>query len=143
MNFDQAKELSFLVPWKVAECFSGPQCWCRRIVPVDPIPYNDEYENFGKILVSTETEEYEVIPDAAIDQKTAEYIVRLHNEHYERVKQSCRDAMQETIQTLVHPNDSVTVKHNPNIDDYLVKGFEKLWENKQSKIGKIVRKEID
>ena len=84
MNFDQAKELSFLVKWKVTECFSGPQCWCRRIVPVDPILYNDEYENFGKTLVSTETEEYEIIPDAAIDQKTAEYIVRLHNDKIEK-----------------------------------------------------------
>lgn len=119
MNFDQAREHSFLVPWKVAECFSGPGCWCRRIVPVDAILYNDEYENFGKILVSTETEEYEIIPDAAIDQKTAEYIVRLHNEHCERVKQSCRDAMKETIDSLIPlAHQSVTNTNNPIIDDY-------------------------
>ena len=84
MNYDQAKELSFLVKWKVTECFSGPQCWCRRIVPVDPILYNDEVDHYGKTLVSTETEEYEIIPDAAIDQKTAEYIVRLHNDKIEK-----------------------------------------------------------
>lgn len=86
MNFEQAREYSFLVKWKVAECFSGPQCWCRRIVPAEPILYNDEYDNFGKTLVSTQTEEYEVIPDAAIDQKTAEYIVDLHNSCLERIK---------------------------------------------------------
>lgn len=84
MNYDQAKELSFLVKWKVTECFSGPQCWCRRIVPVDPILYNDEYENFGKTLVSTETEEYEIIPDAAIDQKPpnilCDYITKIMKE---------------------------------------------------------------
>jgi flagellar motility protein MotE (MotC chaperone) len=134
MNFEQAKELSFLVKWKVAECFSGPQCWCRRIVPVDPILYNDEYENFGKTLVSTETEEYEIIPDAAIDQKTAEYIVELHNErhekHFDRVIQNCRDAMKETMDSLISLEE-------------MTEQFEKLWENKQSKIGKIVRKEID
>jgi hypothetical protein len=94
MNFEQAKELSFLVEWKVAECFSGPQCWCRRIVPVDPILYtyteSSDYE-----------EEYEIVGDAAIDQKTAEYIVKLHNEHHERVKQSCRDAMKETMNSLI------------------------------------------
>ena len=77
MNYDQAKELSFLVKWKVTECFSGPQCWCRRIVPVDPILYNytesSDYE-----------EEYEIVGDAAIDQKTAEYIVRLHNDKIEK-----------------------------------------------------------
>jgi hypothetical protein len=86
MNFEQARELSFLVKWKVAECFSGPQCWCRRIVPVEPIvhTYNEsaEYE-----------EEYEVVGDASIDQKTAEYIVKLHNEHLERVWQNCKDTM--------------------------------------------------
>ena len=101
MNFEQAKELSFLVEWKVAECFSGPQCWCRRIVPVDPISYNDEVDHYGKTLVSTETEDYEIIPDAAIDQKMAEYIVKLHNEHHERVKQNCRDAMKETMNSLI------------------------------------------
>lgn len=94
MNFEQARELSFLVKWKVAECFSGPQCWCRRIVPVEPIvhTYNEssEYE-----------EEYEVVGDASIDQKTAEYIVRLHNENYDRVQQSCRDAMKKTIDSLI------------------------------------------
>ena len=77
MNFDQAKELSFLVLWKTMECFSGPDCWCRRVVPVDPILYNytesSDYE-----------EEYEIVGDAAIDQKTAEYIVRLHNDKIEK-----------------------------------------------------------
>ena len=130
MNFKQATELSFLVKWKVAECFSGSSCWCRRVVPVDPILYNDEYENFGKILVSTEAEEYEIIPDAAIDQKTAEYIVKLHNENYDKVQQSCRDAMKETMDSLISLEE-------------MTEQFEKLWENKQSKIGKIIRKEID
>lgn len=121
MNFEQAREYSFLVKWKVAECFSGPQCWCRRIVPVDPILYNDEYNNFGKTLVSTQTEEYEVIPDAAIDQKTAEYIVKLHNEHHERVQQSCKDAMKETMDSLIPlAHQSVTLTNNPIIDNYRI-----------------------
>lgn len=86
MNFEQARELSFKVPWKTIECFAGSQCWCRRIVPADAILYYDECENFGKILVSTESEEYEVVPDAAIDQRTAEYIVGLHNKTIEERK---------------------------------------------------------
>ena len=119
MNYDQAKELSFLVKWKVTECFSGPQFWCRRIVPVDPILYNDEVDHYGKTLVSTETEEYEIIPDAAIDQKTAEYIVRLHNQNYERVKQSCRDVMKETMDSIIPLNhQSVTLTNNPTINDF-------------------------
>lgn len=129
MNFEQAKELSFLVKWKVAECFSGPSCWCRRIVPVEPILYNDEYENFGKTLVSTESEEYEIIPDASIDQKTAEYIVRLHNEDYERIKQSCRDALkdiefvrldlsEEQVENLKQEFDRLNIGPSPRIIEF-------------------------
>lgn len=77
MNFEQATELSFLVPWKVAECFSGPQCWCRKIVPVEPILYTSTE-------LSDYEEEYEIVGDAAIDQKTAEYIVKLHNNKIEQ-----------------------------------------------------------
>ena len=144
MNFEQARELSFLVPWKVAECFSGPQCWCRRIVPVDPIPYNDEYENFGKILVSTETEEYEVIPDAAIDQKTAEYIVRLHNLYITKeivlnlTEEQKENFKEEWDKLNTGPKSISIIEMNE-----MVETFEKLWENKHSKIRKIVRKEID
>lgn len=122
MNFEQARELSFLVPWKTMECHVGSKCWCRRIVPVEPIllyTYNEssDYE-----------EEYEIVGDAAIDQKTAEYIVKLHNEHYERVKQSCKNAMKETMDSLVPlAHQSVTHTNNPTIDDFR----------------KIKRKEID
>lgn len=71
MNFDQAKEYSFLVPWKTMECFSGPECWCRIIVPIEPICYtNPESDN---------KYEYSVVDAGALDQETAEYIVRLHN----------------------------------------------------------------
>ena len=119
MNYDQAKELSFLVPWKVAECFSGSGCWCRRVVPAEPILYTDEYENFGKILVSTETEEYEIIPDAAIDQKTAEYIVRLHNEHLDRTLKSLKEDM-DVLNTGLRPLDSITITNTTLKDDYRV-----------------------
>lgn len=125
MNFDQAKEYSFLVLWKTMECFSGPDCWCRIIVPVEPIYYTHS---------DTDDKQYEytILDAGALDQETAEYIVRLHNEHHERVKQSCRDAMKETIDSMIPLNEKE-----------MVETFEKLWETKNSKIGKIVRKEID
>jgi len=119
MNFDQAREHSFLVPWKVAECSSGPGRWCRRIVPVDVISYNDEYENFGKTLVSTETEEYEIVPDAAIDQQTAEYIVRLHNEYLDRTLKSLKQDM-DILNTGLRPLDSITITNTTLKDDYRV-----------------------
>ena len=124
MNFEQAREYSFLVPWKATECFSGPECWCRIIVPIEPIYYtNPESDN---------RYEYSVVDAGALDQETAEYIVRLHNEHCERIKQSCRDAMKETMDSMIHINEKE-----------MVETFEKLWDTKHSRIGKIVRKEID
>lgn len=125
MNYDQAKELSFLVPWKTAECFSGKDCWCRIIVPIEPILYSHEE--------SPDVEhEYVIVDAGALDEETAEYMVKLHNEQYERIKQSCRDSMKETIDSMIPLNEKE-----------MVETFEKLWANKHSKIGKIVRKEID
>ena len=124
MNFEQAREYSFLVPWKATECFSGPECWCRIIVPIEPIYYtNPESDN---------RYEYSVVDAGALDQETAEYIVRLHNEHCERIKQSCRDAMKEIMDSMIHINEKE-----------MIETFEKLWDTKHSRIGKIVRKEID
>jgi hypothetical protein len=124
MNFEQAREYSFLVPWKATECFSGPECWCRIIVPIEPIYYtNPESDN---------KYEYSVVDAGALDRTTAEYIVRLHNENHDRVQQSCRDAMKETMDSMIPLNEKE-----------MIETFEKLWANKHSKIGKIVRKEID
>lgn len=107
MNFEQAREYSFLVPWKATECFSGPECWCRIIVPIEPIYYTNPESDNNRY-------EYSVVDAGSLDQTTAEYIVKLHNEHCERVKQSCRDAMKETMDSLI----SVTITNNPTIDNY-------------------------
>ena len=79
MNFEQAKELSFLVKWKATECFSGPDCWCRIIVPVEPIYYSHPENPENK-------HEYSIVDAGALDQETAEYIVDLHNSCLERIK---------------------------------------------------------
>ena len=118
MNFEQAREFSFLVKWKATECFSGPDCWCRIILPVEPILYNHPE--------SPDVErEYVVVDAGALDQQTAEYIVKLHNKyhekHFERVIQNCRDAMKETMDSLI---DLAPVSREPET-------------------GRIVRKEID
>ena len=82
MNFEQAKEYSFLVPWKTMQCFSGPDCWCRMIVPIESIKYEEYYKNVGATIYR----EYDVIVDAAaIDEETAEYIVNLHNERLKNI----------------------------------------------------------
>jgi len=128
MNFDQVKEQSFLVPWKTMECFTGPECWCRIIVPVEPILYNHPE--------SPDVEhEYVVVDAGALDQQTAEYIVRLHNEHFDKVKECCK---KEHDKLNIGPRSISTIEMNEMIET-----FEKLWENKSSKIPTIKKDEID
>ena len=79
MNFEEAARHSLTVPWKAVECFSGPQCWCRMVVPVEPIEC--EY-NTHDGLIQKDTYE-EIIGPAAINKTTAEYIVKIHNENLE------------------------------------------------------------
>ena len=127
MNFDQAKEFSFLVKWKTMECFSGPDCWCRIIVPVEPILYSHEE--------SPDVEhEYIIVDAGALDQETAEYFVDLHNSCLERIAQ-----ITPSNQKLLNMVD----KQNYISEKEMVETFEKLWQNKHSKVGKVVRKEID
>lgn len=137
MNFEQAKELSFLVPWKVAECFSGPDCWCRIIVPVEPIFYN--HPESPDIQ-----HEYVIVDAGALDQEIAEYIVRLHNLYITR--DTALNLTEEQKENFKKEWDKLNIKPKSigtiEIKE-MVETFKKLWETKNSKIGKIVRKEID
>ena len=105
MNFDQAKELSFLVPWKTAECFTGPDCWCRIILPVEPILYNHPESPDAK-------HEYFIVDAGALDQETAEYFVDLHNSCLERIAQ-----ITPSNQELLNMID----KRNKIVSDAMVK----------------------
>ena len=137
MNFDQAREQSFLVPWKTMECFSGPECWCRIIVPVEPILYSHEESPDVK-------HEYVIVDAGALDQESAEYIVRLHNLYITReivlnlTEEQKENFKKECDKLNIGSRSISTIEMNE-----MVETFEKLWENKHSKIGKIVRKEID
>lgn len=128
MNYDQAKELSFLVPWKTSECFSGPDCWCRIIVPVEPILYSHEESPDVK-------HEYVIVDAGSLDQTTAEYMVKLHNEYHESIKQSCRDAMKETMDSMV---DLQLTKEQKQKENFL-----KLWDQLNVGPRTIEIKEID
>lgn len=112
MNFEQAREYSFLVKWKTSECFSGPDCWCRIIMPVEPIYYSHP-EN------PDNQHEYSIVDAGSLDQETAEYIVKIHNENYDRVQQSCREMMKELADNMV-PLDTdiepIRIIHRDEID---------------------------
>lgn len=89
MNFEQAKELSFLVPWKTSECFSGPDCWCRIILPVEPIYYSHPENPENK-------HEYTIVDAGALDQETAEYIVKIHNNRLE-IDKTITNSIQQIV----------------------------------------------
>ena len=137
MNYDQAKEQSFLALWKTMECFSGPDCWCRIIVPVEPIFYN--HPESPDIQ-----HEYVIVDAGALDQEVAEYIVRLHNLYITRdtalnlTEEQKENFKKEWDKLNIRPRSIGTIEIKE-----MVETFKKLWETKNSKIGKIVRKEID
>ena len=111
MNFDQAKELSFLVPWKTTECFSE-NCWCRIILPVEPILYSHpESPDIER--------EYVIVDAGALDQETAEYFVKLHNEHLDRTLKSLKEDM-DILNTGLRHLDSITITNTTLKDDYRV-----------------------
>ena len=79
MTYEEAEELSYKTLWKIGICHTGEQCWCRTILPVEPINY---------IEINTDFEqEYYIIGDASVNKELAEYIVKLHNERLERTIQ--------------------------------------------------------
>lgn len=71
LTFQQARDLSLAVRWKVSLCNTGEDCWCRMIEPESPILFRDGYLD----------EEYCVCVMGAIDKATAEHIVKLHNNY--------------------------------------------------------------
>ena len=69
MNLREAKDKASKVKWKTDVCFTGEDCWCRIIVPEEPIKY--DYHD-GE-------ETYEIVSAGSINKEFAEQIVREHN----------------------------------------------------------------
>ena len=67
MTHEEIKEKSFKLEWKVSDCHSGPDCWCKVIKLKEPLFDDEGYE-------------YEVIRDASVNDEMAQHIVKLHNE---------------------------------------------------------------
>lgn len=98
MTFEEAVEHSLKVPWKTVECFSGPQCWCRMVVPVNPI--DCEYNTHDGVVQKDTYDE--IIGPAAINKITAEYIVKIHNENLEFLerKKKLSECSKERLKAL-------------------------------------------
>lgn len=95
MNYQQAQDKSFLVPWKATECFSGPDCWCRIIVPVEPIYYTHPESPDVK-------REFGIVDAGNLDQQTAEYFVYLHNERLENMKKNLNKIVKEEVSDEIY-----------------------------------------
>lgn len=76
MTYKEAKEKAKVVRWKVDICHTGEDCWCRIIVPEEPIEY--DYHN--------DKETYEIVSAGAIDREFAEQIVSEHNALIDYIK---------------------------------------------------------
>jgi len=80
-------------------------------VPIEPIYYTNPE--------STNSYEYSIVDAAALDQTTAEYIVKLHNEHLDRTLKLLKEDM-DILNTGLRPLDSITITNTTLKDDYRV-----------------------
>jgi len=68
MTHEEAYNKALEVKWKVEPCFSGEDCWCRIIMPSEPINYGPD-----------NVEEVYIVSSASINKQMAEHIVNVHN----------------------------------------------------------------
>jgi hypothetical protein len=69
MTHEEAYNKALEVKWKVEPCFSGEDCWCRIIMPSEPINYGPD-----------NVEEVCIVSSASINKQMAEHIVNIHNQ---------------------------------------------------------------
>jgi hypothetical protein len=67
MTYQEALEKSLNVRWKTKTCPSGPDCWCRLIVPEEEIVDSDGNDVY-------------IAGSASLHYLHAEHIVQIHNE---------------------------------------------------------------
>ena len=71
-SYQNAHDRAMKARWKTDTCNSGDDCWCRTIIT--------ETE-----LLDPDGDQLYIVPDGAIDQRTAEHIVELHNNSLEDI----------------------------------------------------------
>jgi hypothetical protein len=72
MIYQEAEDKALTVKWKIGTCGEGEKCWCRTIIPVEPILYS-EYQ-----MIDTESE-YMIVGSGEMNKSVAERIVEDHN----------------------------------------------------------------
>ena len=67
LTYQEAQEKSLTVRWKTEMCPQKEACWCRLIVPEEPISDKDGNEIY-------------IAGSGCIQKEHAEHIVKIHNE---------------------------------------------------------------
>jgi hypothetical protein len=76
-SYEEAHRYSLTIPWKIELCNTGESCWCRVIVPSEPIKFKEKISNWIREDITRDFDY--IIPDGSVDKETAEYVVELHN----------------------------------------------------------------
>ena len=71
MTYQEVQQKSLQVEWETVPCHQGEDCWCRMIKPATPIIYNED---------DAISDEHYICGSGSLDKKTAEHIVKVHNE---------------------------------------------------------------
>lgn len=71
MTYKEAEKSAYSRPWTTQICPTGHECWCRMIVPCEPIFYSDDLNGMKK--------SYIIVGSGEMNEKNAEYFVMLHN----------------------------------------------------------------
>lgn len=103
MNYEQAKQKIFNLPWKIDVCHSGEDCWCRLIRPAEGVEYIRKSNKESAILDC-------IIDWGSIDKETAEYIIDLHNRHLDKKPPIIRE-----IQDYDHKSYEYAQQYSLNI----------------------------
>jgi hypothetical protein len=98
-NYDEAHKYSLTVPWKLETCNVGESCWCRIIVPIEPIKYVNKIGDTERI----DEIDY-IIPDGSIDKETAEYFLELH---HDKLKENKRVIKSQSFPIPTHIQDAM------------------------------------
>jgi len=76
-SYEEAHRYSLTIPWKIELCNTGESCWCRVIVPSEPIKFKEKISNWIREDITRDFDY--IIPDGSVDKEIAEYVVELHN----------------------------------------------------------------
>ena len=98
-NYDEAQKHSLTVPWKLETCNAGESCWCRIIVPIEPIKFINKIGDTERI----DDIDY-IIPDGSKHKETAEYFLELHND---KLKENKRVIKSQSFPIPTHIQDAM------------------------------------